>query len=96
MGNNVRRQIMPKIIGLHRIYEQLLIAGQKDGKSKGGRPRKISDEQVIEMRRLRAADRETYTYRALSVQFGVSEDYVRNICRGQARVKGPDGSFTLI
>ncbi len=58
------------------------------GTGRGGSPRKLSDEQVVEVRRLRA---EGLAQQEIAERFGVSRALVSQIVRGKARVKTRGG-----
>ncbi len=47
-----------------------------------GKHRRLTDEQIVEMRELRA---EGKTYREIGLQFGTCVDYTAEICTGAAR-----------
>jgi len=62
------------------------------GVPRKGRSR-VSDEQVVEMRRLHEYER--HTGPQLAETYGLSLSYVWSILSYRARVKGADGSFSL-
>lgn len=95
--------LMPTIFGCNRAFGEILakeaeaqrLARESKVSKRMARPNlKLSDDQVVEIRRLREGPNAP-TYSALAETYSVTPEYIKRICAYSCRVKSADGSFGL-
>lgn len=91
--------LLPKLSKATRTAQFQLLqptkpaAKKKPGKRGGNR--KLTDEQVVEMRRLWETERANWTAKKLAERYGITPGFVTAIVNYHTRTKAADGSHTL-